>query len=831
EIGQGERDLEALKSTLIAKEQELDKAGRVTQVSDEELKTRQAKIEDLRGRLLQKLSIQTEIKNEAGRSEKELELILRQEEKLKSRTKEEQTLLSGKDEEVLTYEEELKHLQQKLEDNTAGIDQDKAAMESLSAELNDLRNKLTDMDKEKDGSLHHLHALEKIVEKERSKDIPENIPGSIGLLADLIEADSENTLLVDVFWKEEAKANLIAAETFLKNLPQEKLKGLYLLISSKKPNAFPPGLRRDSRVEGFLKACVRPDPKVKESFGQLQEAVIVPDVKTAVTLWLDYPDINCLTRNGDLLLSSGLLKLGPKKEGLIALGQEVKSIKEKIAGLEQKMQPLSAKLEEKSREKAQLEDQIQQGSMLRRNLEQTVADKEKEKKFSLTEKEKIESNITLFKGELSVLVEEKQEKSLNLEKLKEEVRSLENEEDDLKIEVGREEEELSRLRGKREETKNFYFELQSGVDILKEKINSTQGRILSLKQRIQATESKIVGLDRETKKLEEEKTRSQQLSSELGEKSSQLETEIGEREQSLSESEARLTQVQQEQQDMENRIEELRRIHEEKKEERVQQEIKKAQGDRDIANCEESCWQELKKTLDEVKKEVALEIIVDHDVEEELSDAKDKLDKLKAVNLMAEEEYLIQKERFDFLTDQRNDLRESIDTTQEAIRKIDQESKTQFLTALKEVNKNFQDVFAVLFEGGHAELKLTDPNQPLESGIDIIAQPPGKKVQSLSLLSGGEKTLTSLAFLFGLFRYKPTPFCILDEVDAALDEVNLGRFLKLMKKIKNQTQFIIITHNFKSMEVADYIYGTTMAEPNITSIYAMKLEKKDEEQA
>ncbi len=149
------------------------------------------------------------------------------------------------------------------------------------------------------------------------------------------------------------------------------------------------------------------------------------------------------------------------------------------------------------------------------------------------------------------------------------------------------------------------------------------------------------------------------------------------------------------------------------------------------------------------------------------------------------------------------------------------------MKALKEVNKNFKEVFSLLFNGGIAELKLADPSHPLESGVDIVAQPPGKKVQSISLLSGGEKCLTSLAFFFALFRYKPTPFCILDEVDAALDEVNLARFLELMKKIKNQTQFILITHNFISMEVADYIYGTTMSDPNITSLYSIKLETKE----
>ncbi len=238
----------------------------------------------------------------------------------------------------------------------------------------------------------------------------------------------------------------------------------------------------------------------------------------------------------------------------------------------------------------------------------------------------------------------------------------------------------------------------------------------------------------------------------------------------------------------------------------------------------------LKKTAGEIKNENISQEKTERDIEELLTEAKEKLQKFKSVNLLAEEEYLIQKKRFDFLTQENEDLRESIDSTKEAIRKIDQESKIQFQKALNEVNKNFQEVFSLLFEGGRTEVKLSQPSQPLESGIEIIAQPPGKKVNSLNLLSGGEKSLTSLAFFFALFRYKPAPFCILDEVDAALDETNLTRFLNLMRKVKKQTQFILITHNFKSMEVADYIYGTTMPEPNITNIYALKLEKKEAEE-
>jgi chromosome segregation protein len=227
-----------------------------------------------------------------------------------------------------------------------------------------------------------------------------------------------------------------------------------------------------------------------------------------------------------------------------------------------------------------------------------------------------------------------------------------------------------------------------------------------------------------------------------------------------------------------------------------------------------------------VKKWRPLAEMTDEDVEQELEEARETFSRFKAVNLVAEEEYLEQKKRFEFLTQQRQDLRDSIASTEAAIRKIDEESKAQFLKALEEVNKNFQELFAALFKGGNAEVKLLEPDNPLESGVEIVAQPPGKRVQNLSLLSGGEKSLTSLAFLFALFRYRPSPFCFLDEVDAALDDVNLMRFLDLLKQIKHQTQFILITHNYKTMEVADYIYGTTMAEPNMTRLLSVKLEKK-----
>jgi len=294
----------------------------------------------------------------------------------------------------------------------------------------------------------------------------------------------------------------------------------------------------------------------------------------------------------------------------------------------------------------------------------------------------------------------------------------------------------------------------------------------------------------------------------------------------LTGGEEKLHEIQKELSSEEEKIEELRNKSEQAKEQRIKWEIKKAEKERDLINCEETCWQELKKTPEEVKKEAPLSEKTKEDIEKSLSEIREKLEKIGSVNLMAEEEYNTQKKRYDFLVDQRQDLRESIQSTKKAIQKIDTESKSQFLNALIKVNNNFQDIFSILFKGGNAQIKLSDEDDPLESGLDIIAQPPGKKVKNLTLLSGGEKTLTSLAFFFALFRFKPAPFCILDEVDAALDETNLDRFLNLMMEIKSQTQFIIITHNFKTMEVADYIYGTAMPEPNITNIYSVRLKGK-----
>jgi chromosome segregation protein len=214
-----------------------------------------------------------------------------------------------------------------------------------------------------------------------------------------------------------------------------------------------------------------------------------------------------------------------------------------------------------------------------------------------------------------------------------------------------------------------------------------------------------------------------------------------------------------------------------------------------------------------------------HDVEAlatQVQELKDRLERMGQVNVLAVEQAQEFDERHAFLTAQRQDLLDSISELDQAIRKIDRASRERFQEAFQIINQHFGEVFKQLFGGGTAGLSLIDEEDLLESGIDIMAQPPGKRLQNVLLLSGGEKALTAIALLFAIFQYKPSPFCILDEVDAPLDDANIGRFVGMLEGLKDGTQFVLITHSRKTMSIADQLYGVTMEEPGVSKLVSVK---------
>ncbi len=209
--------------------------------------------------------------------------------------------------------------------------------------------------------------------------------------------------------------------------------------------------------------------------------------------------------------------------------------------------------------------------------------------------------------------------------------------------------------------------------------------------------------------------------------------------------------------------------------------------------------------------------------EQAIARLKARIASLGAVNMMAIEQFDELEQRHTFLTGQRKDLIDAIASTGEAIARIDKTTRERFAEAFVAVNANFEQMFVTLFGGGRAGLVLLDQEDVLESGIDIVAQPPGKRLQNVQLLSGGEKALTAMALMFGIFKYRPSPFCLLDEIDAPLDDANIGRFVEMLRSMQDHTQFVLITHHRKTMEIADRLYGVTMEEPGVSKVLRLDL--------
>jgi chromosome segregation protein len=223
----------------------------------------------------------------------------------------------------------------------------------------------------------------------------------------------------------------------------------------------------------------------------------------------------------------------------------------------------------------------------------------------------------------------------------------------------------------------------------------------------------------------------------------------------------------------------------------------------------------------EAASELSLE-----ETEQRTEEVRARIEALGPVNPQALEEFQEAQQRYDFLNAQRQDLIDSIRDTEKAIQELDAESRRRFQEAFEAVNEHFKQMFRTLFGGGQGEMRLTDELNLAESGIDIMASPPGKKLQNVALLSGGEKSLTAMALLMAIFRYTPSPFCILDEVDAPLDEANIQKLARLIKDMAVDTQFIVITHAKRTMEVAESLYGVTMQEPGISKLVSVKFDPR-----
>lgn len=273
------------------------------------------------------------------------------------------------------------------------------------------------------------------------------------------------------------------------------------------------------------------------------------------------------------------------------------------------------------------------------------------------------------------------------------------------------------------------------------------------------------------------------------------------------------------------RLSDLNKHAAEVRDSRAAIEVQRAEAQARLTFVGENCVAELGQTLEELAREQTIDDEFDLDTAHtRVDDLRSRIEGFGAVNMMALEELAESEERLLFLSTQRQDIVDSIGSTEEALREIKRRSRERFLHAFEQINKNFSELFLELFGGGRGEMSLIEADDILESGIDVIAQPPGKRLQNVLLLSGGEKAMAALALVLGIFHYRPSPFCLLDEVDAPLDEANVGRFTAKVAQMSTNTQFIVITHNKRTMEMARALYGVTMEEVGVSKLVSVKFE-------
>jgi chromosome segregation protein len=348
-------------------------------------------------------------------------------------------------------------------------------------------------------------------------------------------------------------------------------------------------------------------------------------------------------------------------------------------------------------------------------------------------------------------------------------------------------------------------------------------------RRMEAERSELdARLERHEHEVAEATERLEELRRSIGEieqSAGLVEEERAREEQQIAAQSARLAAARERADELSVELAELNRRSAAARDARAALEVQRAEATARLSYVREACTSELNQSLEELSRERPLDEEFDLEAgRARVEEMRARVESFGAVNMMALEELSEAEERLQFLTGQRQDITEGIASTEEALREIKRRSRERFRQAFEQINSNFGQFFQELFGGGRGEMSLIDADDVLESGIDIIAQPPGKRLQNVLLLSGGEKAMAALALVLGIFHYRPSPFCLLDEVDAPLDEANVGRFTDKIAEMAAGTQFIVITHNKRTMEMARALYGVTMEDAGVSKLVSVKFD-------
>ncbi|MBN2345349.1 MAG: chromosome segregation protein SMC [Candidatus Aminicenantes bacterium] len=585
---------------------------------------------------------------------------------------------------------------------------------------------------------------------------------------------------------------------------------------------LPASIRREPGFRNFVKELFDLDDK--ELKARFRDGVLVDTLKNGLALYARF-GADVVTESGEVIGSHGVL-IRNRDRGILEVLDEIKAIDKKVASLRGELESSLSGLEKAvARESEKAERQ--------RRAEAALGAHRQEELTLRSQLDALKKNRDLGRNRIQVTGAEIDAFSAEAETVKKRLAELERVQADLgrRNEAMEGERERSTLAAETllaavNEKEKEKIQHDNALALVRERIRSRRDSLQESRSRQEKRRQQALGAAEEKERLHQEidagAGRIKEITARgkvVAKEKAELEKLLKKEEQALAEVNARLKQTTAD-------LAARRTVLDEWREKKKESEIKMAAVKKDLFQLEEIAGQELGAELKDIEADEAMLRDEAAALESRYAELVSKLNRMRdsdRLNFSAEAEFAILEKDHGFLLGQKEDIVKSIADMNTAIARIDSESRESFLAAFGAIKENFVKNFKILFEGGEAELALTDSENVLEAGLEIQAQPPGKRLQSMRLLSGGEKTLTSLAFLFSLFEYKPSPFCVFDEVDASLDEANIQRFLKFLHQLKSQTQFVIITHNFKTMEEADYIYGISMDEPGVSKLYSMKM--------
>lgn len=671
----------------------------------------------------------------------------------------------------------------------------------------------------------------------------EQLSGIVGAVAELIEVPEKYTLAIETALGASAQHIIVENEkdarqgiTFLKK--QRSGRGTFLPLTTIKPRSLGAHHYQAIKdVDGFLGIASE-----LVSFSE-NVAPVMQNLLGAIVIARDLDSANLLARqlryqvrivslDGDVMNAGGSMTGGATKQGnrgnLFNQGHELAEWTKRYEEINQALQAKEAFVRDLQ---AKIADQTESLETLRTQGEQTrlaFQEAQSSEERVAAELTRLQKEQSLFSYEAKELESFLNDYQVQKETLDFKQVELKTQQDKINQEIQQLNEESDQLEEKRAGINAELSRLQADYAVLDERLLYLERQALGFEEQINELTNQIVNLENQLLALSSDSSDHEESEESLTQRLTELATAREHLQEQLAVWKEMRQSLQQQVDQADSELTEANREQKQLLARQSQADVQKNRYELKLDNALAYLQEEYSLTFEGAEAQADPEI--DQQVAQtEVSRLKQAIEKLGPVNLNAIEQYQQVEERYDFLTTQRDDLLSAKEQLFETMDEMDDEVKTRFFTTFQAIREKFNVVFPNMFGGGRAELVLTDPDDLLNTGIEIEAQPPGKKLQSLSLLSGGERALTAIALLFSIIQVRPVPFCVLDEVEAALDEANVARFGRYLSAFQNDTQFIVVTHRKGTMEAADVLYGVTMQESGVSKIISVRLEEVKED--